>query len=185
MKTFRIERVDGEFEVCLYERAWFREKRSMLGRHERLQSAEEHMVHAVVENYSRELDRRRFAPLEASIADCEPRAAEEHIYTSLVLQGIKPPESFEVIPMIIYDKFEEAIGRPTTRVEQRLFLHRFMSWYALNTPDYNDPRLQPVDEFARGFAAPAPPVNMANHTALMSAARAWRNLRRLATGKWR
>jgi hypothetical protein len=40
----------------------------------------------------------------------------------------------------IHELAEKMAGK-MTMVEQRLFLHRFMTWYARHNPDYNDPRL--------------------------------------------
>jgi hypothetical protein len=62
MNTYRIERVNGQFEVVVYERRWFRERRKLIRRLERLSQAEEVFVRAIDEAFAKRLDERRFAP---------------------------------------------------------------------------------------------------------------------------
>lgn len=153
MNTYRIERVNRRFEVVVYEKRWLWEKRSVVTACDRLMDAEQMLLAVVAEEYSRKLDQDRFAAVTATIADCEARVSEEHIYTALVLQNITPPDLGDLIPMSIYDTAEKMLNKSLSDVEKRLFLHRFMTWYAKHTPGYRDPRLVPHDgEF--NFAPP-------------------------------
>lgn len=61
----------------------------------------------------------------------------------------------------IHELAEKMAGK-MSMVEQRLFLHRFMTWYARSNPEYNDPRLftHHEDDFRSmvGYAGRAGPT---------------------------
>lgn len=168
MNTYRIECVNGQFEVVVYKRRWFRERRHVIHRVERLAAAEELFLGAIGKDFAKVLDQRRFAVVSATLADCDPRADEEHIYTAIVLQHGGPAERHGIMSPNIHEIAEKMVGGKMTNIEQRLFLHRFMTWYARENPQYSDPRLYDGRIFTASsgmqdaYAGPvAPPITPA------------------------
>lgn len=153
MNTYAIERVNGQFEVAMYERKWFRTRRHLVQACDRLMTAEQLLLGVVGEAYTRKLDRDRFAPVQVTIADCEPRVSEEHIYTAVVLQGGDMPRRGELVSPI-FETAEKMVGAKLSNVERRLFIHRFMTWYARHNPEYDDPRLESIPEYGHGVPDP-------------------------------
>lgn len=158
MNTYAIERKNSQFEVVMYERKWrwarfrWQQYRHVIHVCDRLMSAEQMLLGLVGEAYARKLDQERFAAVTVTIADCEPRANEEHIYTAIVLQEGNAPKRGELLDAGIFDVVERMADKKLSNVEKRLFIHRFMTWYARHNPEYQDPRLETMDEYSRAFA---------------------------------
>ena len=185
MNTYRIERVNGKFEVAMYTRRWFSERRTVVHILERLDMAEEIFTGAIGEAYARKLDEDRYVPVSATIADCEPRTQEEHIYTAIVLANGKPPGRNEVISENIHELAERMCDVRMSRIEKRLFLHRFMTWYARHNPDYEDPRLNSHNDYGNDYRAGFAPIVSPPAAPSQSMMRAMLNGLRSFTGRKR
>lgn len=140
--TFRIEPITGRrFAVVRFDRAWWRNRRTIVTECARLQEAEMELCRVLDWEYMKELDRKYYDPSEYNVAALYPRKDEEQIYVALVLAGCPPPNENEVYYHEKKDAIiEQMLGRQLNLVERRLFEGRFMSWYAEQTPHYKDPR---------------------------------------------